>query len=1062
MSSTVVGSALLSMLTVAGSRVLKKAPRRTMNPLVTAQRHSANVRRINGTIQEEKLRLHEVGENCRKAGFREASTLCQLASETVQHCPCEGNDKIAKSPILICKDCGTSACCDCQGVPKHNYDHMKFNSERRDPWIFVQTAKEILPTTLKIVSKSIRRDNDILRTLKRFGTSRQMSSSGEDDNDSVLSDFLKFVRAALVEEIHIVSIQRSSSWRVRYESSRLTLELVVEQCALEWILYVKPPPSAPANCPLRATFKNPIARMAVTSSSETLFDGHWKLFLPLRTAFEVTIRRCGVLIPSWRSELGLEAFKEEQVFDRLEVSCSEKTGIPRAPDIFGEYRLLPACGTANRMLHVKRSLDNKSKIFLLLDPDPYGPLHNDDLCFSRAPWRLQHGESRDLVARLTIDVEAVSARDCKTSKWQILGGLKEGPQTALCTVHTQAVDADLNLGVPIDRFSSVKVPCGDIRDFNFSVAAPHSCHDALFLLLKCRFPWSDAQTEAWAMEGLCIVDEKNENTVDLDSMWLEMATPSLCDYPKQWTRMFLGDSCQRCTICAPVKPKIKWIETQIKDSNLYRLSPLEDPAEAGPYETSLKNRPSPFLVKLERKYAEKSAFVEISVALNIQTLAHRAASILLRESTENSGDQIEAYWRLLTARDEAKQKPFRPFQIPDNKKDEPFHFKFSAKDLESGSAFKLRDDQARSLRWMRSRDSSNAAPFYEEIMEESVCAKLGWRLEVKTSRRKRARGGLVADDVGFGKTITMLALVKDGLAKAIEEAKCSSTSLIGVKATLIIAPQTLVPQWEDEIRKFWPSCRLIRIRDNAQLRRRAVEDIENADIVLIPITLLANEDYLERVTELAAMPSVPVLGGAREHAAWYSRVSHQLNSTIPQLKSARSPEHFVRILEERSSQYQRDTTIQNAEQSKRKRGKAFAQAHEAKGATVKEMARCKKIQTDKPARRIRGFESARDYSHQLYPVLQMFEFQRKVVDEQSYVDETELETIKSLKARVNWLLSGTPYLRDFIDLKRLASFFSFHLGLDDVTPGFVTEENAKALQSAMTGTCHSLLCEGPD
>ncbi|KAF2671748.1 P-loop containing nucleoside triphosphate hydrolase protein [Microthyrium microscopicum] len=59
-------------------------------------------------------------------------------------------------------------------------------------------------------------------------------------------------------------------------------------------------------------------------------------------------------------------------------------------------------------------------------------------------------------------------------------------------------------------------------------------------------------------------------------------------------------------------------------------------------------------------------------------------------------------------------------------------------------------------------------------------------------RDNDVKGGLIADDMGMGKTITMLANVVNGLPpKAFH----------GVRATLIICPSSLVDQWMSEVRK---------------------------------------------------------------------------------------------------------------------------------------------------------------------------------------------------------------------------------------------------------------------
>ena len=72
--------------------------------------------------------------------------------------------------------------------------------------------------------------------------------------------------------------------------------------------------------------------------------------------------------------------------------------------------------------------------------------------------------------------------------------------------------------------------------------------------------------------------------------------------------------------------------------------------------------------------------------------------------------------------------------------------------------YPLRPEQLRSLKWMQKQEASDT-PYLETALEETVLDALGWRAEVKAEIPVHIRGGVLGDQVGYGKTAITLAMI---------------------------------------------------------------------------------------------------------------------------------------------------------------------------------------------------------------------------------------------------------------------------------------------------------------
>ncbi|KAI0070373.1 hypothetical protein K474DRAFT_1713396 [Panus rudis PR-1116 ss-1] len=186
----------------------------------------------------------------------------------------------------------------------------------------------------------------------------------------------------------------------------------------------------------------------------------------------------------------------------------------------------------------------------------------------------------------------------------------------------------------------------------------------------------------------------------------------------------------------------------------------------------------------------------VRIGVNIASLMHRALS---RLPTAGRTQKAAILWRLDTDYAPMPRLSLPKYTIPSNRHDalhsEPLSFKVP-----------LRPEQLRFLTWVLARESTDTEPFIAEEISEAILDPLGWRAEGRAQRPVNIRGGVLVDQVGYGKIVITLALI-DCTKKQIQKEhrdleKDRIPVRIRVKASLVLVPGHLAYQWPDEISKF--------------------------------------------------------------------------------------------------------------------------------------------------------------------------------------------------------------------------------------------------------------------
>jgi SNF2 family DNA or RNA helicase len=173
----------------------------------------------------------------------------------------------------------------------------------------------------------------------------------------------------------------------------------------------------------------------------------------------------------------------------------------------------------------------------------------------------------------------------------------------------------------------------------------------------------------------------------------------------------------------------------------------------------------------------------------------------------------------------------------------------------------LLPEQLRTLSWMQEAEGSDRrlggsanhrarirVPPYEDVV-------VHWKLSAEYA----LRGGVLADEIGFGKTACMVALVSQSKAaphgafamayeqryRQYQAEHAPERNLVSTRATLVIVPSHLLHQWEGEIKKFNPELRVISVTTVTQMPKAAA--VRKADIVLCSVNLFSSDKYWSKI-----------------------------------------------------------------------------------------------------------------------------------------------------------------------------------------------------------------------
>jgi len=1063
MSSTVVGPAILAAL-IAGYRTI---PRGSSSVMETD---------IPSSLSSHYGENHLVPFHLDLVAYDPVSVadILDAAAKTIRLCLCEGREMVTTTSLQQCSLCKHTTCIKCGGNPSHKYALWKQEliDQRMPPARFGDFIKNALPMEVMFSNVTEAALQELELEHRNIIESRLWNAT------------IRAVRNALASVLHFRSTRRSEVWTIYYNSEYASVQLILSHKKAEWRLYAKPSPKEPVNSVIRQLLSRPIARMQPTG--EDILKGRWQFWLPKVYRFDVTIQGGGSLIRSFENIQGIGKFADTEVWEEYSISVSAEASRRLDVDISGSYKLLQNCGTALGSLYVQsKSAESSTPLFLFLDPDRIHHPDDDNFVFSSDKRRLNYEEPRSVVARLDTSwrpqkLEKVEENRANSEvKYRIdesgkLFTLSEAqlPVKVQCAVDGQWV----NLPSLEFDFSKDRAATFHRAPPTFAIFPSMNSCQVAHVILTClatipkseRSPW---QANDWIeiplmehkefFDAFAWLTQKASNIPGLEN-WKEIPNPQSTP----------------CQMCAPDAPGIKWrLEVPksskqkvavtepvaVKKRQSSKLIAFEDLELAATFERRLKNRPSPLTTQI---HIDNDGLVKLRIAVNPETLMHRALAKLLL-TYDSAGMSMS--WRLCTNQASLPEVDLPAFALKNNDHD-------PSAGKPPGFLYDLRPEQSRSLAWMIHQESDEVEPFVEEEVEEASIPQIGWRAEGRARKPVLVRGGVLADQVGYGKTVTTLALIDTQRSRDRENAKLPVEGRIPLQATLILVPPQLPDQWHREIKKFLHKNRaytVLVIKTIVTLHKMTIAEFQSADIIIISWNLCEGDNYLFNLAQFSGMVELPDKPAKRAAAVWYEQALKEVFEHVVELQSGGGGLQAM-IAEKLVASKNKAASEETFVPSKRLRGQAYQKAKRGSASGTKRAHATAfndestdaddnqivvdygvKTETLKPRPDIFGLSKIaagrKNWTAMTCPLLELFEFSRIVVDEYTYITGQESLTIPKLKAKYRWILSATPPLRDFADVKCISTFIGVNLGIDDLTPGVIKAGNIKALEKDRTG-----------
>lgn len=1027
MTTTVVGAAILaSFQSVAdlgrksGSSWLPELfPRRGYESVESRDRNSFNAPVPTLDLGDRRA-LYKVDLSAHCLPRETVNEILQLARKARRRCVCHHILAYSSMELYECNVCGAGFCKSCKGNPDHQLEKVGESYEQIGCLAYAHAEhqlRQFFPSVFPLLSKMNDESAGALRTI--------VSASSLTELEASL--YMEAIIAGLCCTTYQLSfIEVTDAIRIEYTSKKdFILRAIITSNEITWYLHLDEWSPAGQKLSNQLTTSQPVARSIVASSASSQFPTHWKFWSPRKLKFNLTC-----------------CFEEHGALRLACIDSSEDAPMSVQREILAledsHWRYHPECGFPEDALWV--SENGSQKLYLFKDVNPIRAANKDEFVIStvnREMGRTPYPESRPVLLRIGHQQQIhrmmksfAEQAHVSHSKGSTLQGFTDGwwagPQdqpvkfSSFTNEAAQLPAQGLSIYPPVevlwpshgstlafhsppDSVHAGKFPCS--RDqILLSMSLPvlgrsdQAISDTLKTLRNFDLTQQLEFSEFARLIGPCYIAVERRILHEV----CNAGTMQI------WMDVELSADCRNC---APKLPVSTWARQGTKTSKhggaVVAYSQTNDQQQ---YNDCLERKPLAFRVDHNvdpnrYHHPQKQAgisYVDVRFVARAHTLMQHARSYLpehplhYEDSSVTRGAFALDFGVLENPRPKLKKiciEPPKTLQelAMDSTARQPKGFK---------SSESLFDEQLATLEWMLTREAvdNHQVAFIEREVAEVFVDHLRLRANATAARSVIRRGRVVADSVGFGKTIVCLGLIDQQYSTdrtqflAARKDNIHLQGLCHLHSTLVIVPNQLTHQWANEGKRFLNArYKIAVIQSFADLQALGVADLERADIIICSNKVFQDAKYQKQLSNLCDPKELDVRALPKVYQAWYRQVHQVLRHVREKMlqlcrpQGAAAKSSLLRGLKQ---------DLVSWDQS-RGDGSFHSSPHAAGSAPSL--------------------------------LLELFSFSRVIWDEFPYDNVAVTEFVANCATSSKWMLSGTPPLATLGDICKIAYLFNVHI-----------------------------------